>query len=56
MNESYANLTIVARNEAPRREEHYPHIWMINAGGKAIRVQVAHDHAAHPYVEDRCAA
>jgi hypothetical protein len=56
MSESYAKLTIIARNAAPRREEHYPHTWMVNSGRKAIRVHVAHDHASHPYVEDRCAA
>jgi hypothetical protein len=56
MSENYANLTIIARNAAPRREENYPHIWIVNSGGKAIRVHVAHDHASHPYVEDRCAA
>jgi hypothetical protein len=51
-----ANLTIIARNAAPRREENYPHIWMVNSGGKAIKVHVAHDNASRPYVEDRCAA
>jgi len=56
MSENYATLTIIARNAAPKREESYPAIWMVNAGGKAIRVQVAYDHAAHPYVKDRCAA
>jgi hypothetical protein len=56
MSDNKANLTIIVRNAAPRREEHYPHIWMVYSGGLAIRVHVAYDHASHPYVEDRCAA
>ena len=55
-NDSRANLTIVVRNTAPIREEHYPCTWMVYSGGQAIRLQVAHDRASHPYIEDRCAA
>jgi len=56
MGDKHANLTIVARNTAPRRDEHYPHTWMLYSGEKAMIVHVAHDHASHPYIEDRCAA
>jgi hypothetical protein len=48
-----ANLTIIVRNAAPRREEHYPHTWIVYSSGRAISVDVAHDLASHPYVEDR---
>jgi hypothetical protein len=50
------NLTIIARNTAPKREELYPCTWMLFSGGLAIRLHVAHDFASHPYIEDRCAA
>lgn len=56
MSENYANLTVVARNAEPIREEHYPHTWMVQSGMKAIRVHVAHDHALRPYVEAKFAA
>jgi hypothetical protein len=49
-----SNLTIIARNAAPKREGHYPQTWMVYSAGQAIRVDVAHDHASsHPYVEDK---
>jgi hypothetical protein len=56
MSEIYATLTIIARNAAPIRQENYPRIWMVNSGGKAIKVHVAHDPASNPYVEGRFAA
>jgi hypothetical protein len=55
-NDNRTNLTIIARNTAPKREELYPFTWMLHSGGHAIRLHVAHDLASHPYIEDRCAA
>ena len=51
-----AELTIIVRNPAPRRNGNYPRTWMVYSDGHAIRVYVAHDHASHPYVEDKHAA
>jgi len=48
-----ANLTIVTRNDTPKREGYYPHTWMISSVGQAVRVDVAHDSDSNPYVEDR---
>jgi len=56
MIDNRVDLTIIMRNPAPRRERYYPHTWMVYSGGNAIRVHVAHDHASHPYVEDKHAA
>jgi len=56
MGDNYANLTIIATNASPSREEDYPRTWMINSGERATTVHVAHDHAARPYVEDKSAA
>ena len=56
MSENYVNLTIAARNAAPRREEYYPYTWIVISGGKAVKVHVAHDDASRPYVEGRYAA
>jgi hypothetical protein len=53
MSDDRANLTIVARNTAPSREESYPQTWMVYSAGKVIRVAVAHDNTSHPYVEDK---
>ena len=53
MSDVRANPTIVVRNSAPTREEGYPQAWMVYSAGKAIRVAVAHDDTARPYVEDK---
>ncbi len=55
-NGNRANLTIIAWNSAPNREELYPITWMLHSAGHAIRLHVAHDLASHPYIEDRWAA
>jgi hypothetical protein len=55
-NDNRTNLTIIARNTAPKREELYPFTWLLQSGGHVIRLHVAHDLASHPYIEDRCAA
>jgi len=56
MIDNRADLAIVMKNPAPTRERHYPYTWMVYSNGHAIRVHVAHDHASHPYVEDKSAA
>jgi hypothetical protein len=53
MIDNRVDLTIIMRNPVPRRESQYPYTWMVYSGGHAIRVHVAHDHASHPYVEDK---
>jgi hypothetical protein len=55
-NDNRSNLTIIARNTAPKREELYPFTWMLYAGGQTIRLHVARDLESHPYIEDRYAA
>jgi len=55
-NDNPANLTIIARNTAPNREELYPFTWMLHSGEHTIRLHVARDLASHPYIEDRWAA
>lgn len=54
--DSRANLTIIAKNSAPIRDEHYPDTWMVNSGGKSSKVRIARDCASHPFVEGRSAA
>jgi hypothetical protein len=56
VNDNRANLTIIVRNTAPKREQLYPFTWLLYSGGLAIRLHVAHDLASRPYIEDRCAA
>ena len=48
-----AKLTIIARNTAPIREDFYPFIWMVYSAGQATRVDVTHDKASHPHVEEK---
>ena len=56
MIDNRAELMIIVRNPAPRREGYYPDTWIVYSGGHAIMVHVAHDPASHPYVEDKHAA
>lgn len=51
-----ANLTIIKRNTAPKREEQYPGIWIVYSREQAVRVQVAHDLTSRPYVEKKSVA
>ena len=48
-----AGLTIVVRNESPKREGHYPKSWMVYSAGQAVKIAVAHNKASYPYVKDR---
>jgi hypothetical protein len=56
MIDNRASLMIIVRNPVPKRERYYPDTWMVYSYGHAIRVHVAHDQAAHPYVENKHAA
>lgn len=51
-----ANLMVIARNDQPQREEHYPQTWRLHKGGDTIEVHVAHDSLNRPRVLDKGAA
>jgi hypothetical protein len=52
-NDDRGKLTIIARNAAPIREDSYPFLWMVYSAGQATRVDITHDQASHPHVEER---
>ncbi len=51
-----ANLIIIAKNDQPRREEHYPQTWLLFKGNDTIEIHVAHDSLDRPRVLDKGAA
>jgi hypothetical protein len=52
-NDERAKLTIITSNAAPIREDFYPFLWMVHSAGQATRVDVTHDQASRPHVEEK---
>jgi hypothetical protein len=51
-----ANLIVIARNDQPKREEHYPQTWLLYKGDDMTEVHVAHDSLNRPRVLAKGAA
>lgn len=55
-NTTMANLTIMIRNDQPKREQTYPPRWLLYKGEDTIEIHVNHDSRNRPFVLNTGAA
>jgi len=51
-----AKLRIIANNDQPNRENHYPQTWLLSKQDNTIEVHVMHDGFNRPFVFNKAAA
>jgi len=51
-----AKLRIIANNDQPNRENHYPQTWLLYTQDNTIEVHVMHDGFNRPFVFNKAAA
>ena len=51
-----ARLMVIANNEKPERESHFPETWLLHKANNTIEVQVMHDRLKRPFVRAKSAA